>query len=152
MGNPNIEYITSEDLEKRVGAKAFVQLADDDGDGTADPDVISEIRLGALGEVNSYLGVRYETPIDTDVHTKLVGLLKSISLDMAEFRLRLRRPPVPEEVTARRNVTLKWLRDVAASRVSLPSITQLATNRTHGPIAKVLGVPRVLSRDSLDGF
>lgn len=152
MGNPNIEYITSADLEKRVGAKAFVQLADDDGDGTADPDVILEIRLGALGEVNSYLGVRYETPIDTDVHTKLVGLLKSISLDMAEFRLRSRRPPVPEDATGRRNVTLKWLRDVAASRVSLPSHSRLESNMTHGPIAKATGEPRVLTRDSLDGY
>ncbi len=152
MANPSIEYITNADIEERLGSQAYVQLADDDGDGVADVGVVNEVRHAALGEVNSYLAQRYETPIDTSVHTELTQLLKSISLDLAEYRLRSRRPPAAEIAVQRREQAVRWLRGVASGSIQLPSIKPLASNTTWGTIASALGDERLLSRDALDGF
>ena len=152
MANPSIEYLTNADIEERLGSKAYVQLADDDGDGTADVGVVDEARLAALGEVNGYLAQRYETPIDTSIHTELAPLLQSISLDLAEYHLRSRRPPVPSTALRRRDQAVVWLRRVASGSISLPSIKPLASNTTRGTIASALGDKRVLSRKTLDDF
>ena len=87
-------YITNADIEERLGSDTYVQLTDDDGDQVADVGVVDEARLGAEGEVNSYFARRYQVPIDLSVHGDLADLLASITLDLVEYRLRARRPPV----------------------------------------------------------
>ena len=64
-------YISNADLQERLGASAYVQLADDNGDGAADVGVVDEVRLAAEGEVNSHLARRYATPIDLALHADL---------------------------------------------------------------------------------
>ncbi|MCH8242383.1 MAG: DUF1320 family protein, partial [Planctomycetes bacterium] len=91
-------YISNADIEERVGAQTYVQLADDDGDAVADVGVVNEARLGAEGEVNSYLARRYRLPIDLAAHPELADLLATITLDLVEFRLHSRRPPVSDAV------------------------------------------------------
>jgi phage gp36-like protein len=49
-------YITSADVEQRMGHLAYVQLTDDAGTGSANEAIVAEARSGAEGEVNSYLG------------------------------------------------------------------------------------------------
>lgn len=142
-------YITNNDIQLRVGAAAYVQLADDDGDGTADAAVVDEVRLGAEGEVNGYLARRFRTPIDVAVHTELADLLKSVTLDVAEYRLRLRRPPVPADALHRYDQTVRWLRDVAEGRIDLPAISELPENTARGPAADHSGEARLLTRDEL---
>lgn len=143
-------YITNADIEERVGSVAYVQLADDDGNGVADVGVVDEARLGAEGEVNSYLGRRYAVPINLTTHPDLADVLASNTMDLAEYRLRLRRPPVPEDARRRRDQAIEWLTRVAEGRIELPSAVGVATSTARGTIAATIGEKRVLTRDELN--
>ena len=142
-------YVTNADIEKRLGSQAYVQLTDDDGDGVADLGVVDEARLGAEGEVNSYLARRYSVPVDLSAHPELADLLTSITLDLLEYRLRLRRPPVPQDVASKNADTVDWLKHVAAGRIDMPSAATVAANAARGIIAATTGAQRVLSREEL---
>ena len=144
-------YITNADIEERVGGVAFVQLADDDGNGVADVGVVDEARLGAEGEVNSYLGRRHAVPISLTTHPDLTDVLASFTLDLAEYRLRLRRPPVPEDARRRRDQAVEWLTRVAEGRIELPSAVGVAVSSARGMIAATVGEKRVLTHDELAG-
>ena len=142
-------YITNSDIEERLGTAAYVQLADDDGNGVADVGVVDEARLGAEGEVNSYLGRRYSVPVSLTTHPDLADVLASFTLDLAEYRLRLRRPPVPDDARRRRDQAIEWLTRVAEGRIELPSAVGVAASSARGTIAAVSGEKRVLTRDEL---
>ena len=142
-------YITNSDIEERLGSVAYVQLADDDGNVVADVGVVDEARLGAEGEVNSYLGRRYSVPVSLTTHPDLADVLASFTLDLAEYRLRLRRPPVPDDARRRRDQAIEWLTRVAEGRIELPSAVGVAASSARGTIAAVTGEKRVLTRDEL---
>ncbi len=144
-----MSYVSNTEIQQRVGAAAYVQLTDDDGDGVADVAVVDEARLGAEGEVNSYLARRFAVPIDLTVHAELADLLKSITLDLIEQRLRQRRPPLPEGTTSRYRDAIQWLTGVASGSIELPSAAPVATQVLRGPIAQTTGDERLLSREEL---
>lgn len=144
-------YITNVNIEERLGTDTYLQLADDDGNGVADAAVVDEARLGAEGEVNSHLARRYEVPIDLVAHPELAELLATMTLDLAEYRLRARRPPVPEDARRRRGEAVAWLAGVAAGSIDLPSAGPVAANTARGIVARVSGEERLLSRDELSG-
>lgn len=144
-----MSYITNTDIELRLGAAAYVQLADDDGDGQADAAVVDEARLGAEGEVNAYLARRYRTPIDLAVHPDVADLLASSSLDLAEYRLRTRRPPIAEDARRRRDEAIDWLTRVSDGRIDLPAATVIEGSTSRGMLGAATGEKRVLTRDEL---
>jgi len=146
-----MSYITNQNMQDRVGLATLLQLTDDDGDGQADTAVLDEVRNAAEGEVNSYFARRYETPIDLAIHTGLVGLLTSVTLDLAEHRLRLRRPPVAKDVSERLRHALTWLSRVADGTLELPS-SGVALSSHRGKNAATIGDTRTLSRDELSDF
>jgi len=146
-----MSYITNQNMQDRLGSAALLQLADDDGDGQADTVILDEVRGAAEGEVNAYLARRYEVPIDVVTHPDLVGLLASITLDLAEYRLRLRRPPVPDDVNERLRHALTWLSRVADGILELPS-RGVALTTIRGTAAHTHGEARLLSRDELSDF
>ncbi len=145
-------YITNSDIELRLGSAAIVQLADDDGNGVADVAVVDEARRGAQGEVDSYLARRFAVPIDLGLHPAVAGVLKSFALDLAEYRLRSRRPPIPSDAIERHAKALAWLGRVATGEVELPLATDAAPRATGGDGAVVTGGERILTDDELDGF
>ncbi len=142
-------YISNSDIEVRLGSAAYVQLTDDDGNGVADAGVVDEARLGAEGEVDSYLARRFKVPIDLSVHTDLSDSLGTITLDLVEYRLRGRRPPVPQAAERRHAQAVAWLVNLAAGRIELPASTPPADTTTRGTIAAVSGEDRLLSREEL---
>lgn len=145
-------YISNEDIELRLGSTAYVQLTDDEGTGVASEPILSEARRGAEGEVDSYLARRHRVPIDLTRHPELSGLLATATLDVVEYRLHSRRPPVPEDVGTRYSGALKWLAQVAVGEVALPSATTLPANDATGVTAQVVGNAAGLSREELDGL
>jgi len=145
-------YITNEDIENRLGAATLVQLADDDGDGEAETAVIDEARLGAEGEVDSYLAQRFQVPIDLSLHPELGGLLATLALDLAEYRLRARRPPIAADVVAKRDQVTDWLRAVARGSAQLPSAQVVAANPAAGISISVSGAERRLQEDELERY
>lgn len=144
-----MSYITNNDLEERLGSATLLQLADDDANGVADVGIVDEARLAAEGEVNSRLAVRYAVPIDLTAHPELADLLGSFTLDLAEYRLRLRRPPVSEDARHRRDHAVEWLEGVAAGRMQLPSVSPVAT---RGIGATAIGAERILTRSEMESL
>lgn len=144
-------YVTHEEIEARMGTSALVQVADDDGDNLPDAAVVEEARRAAEGELESYVGRRYRLPLPPVVSETLNGALRSAVLDLVEWRLRTRRPPVSAEVLRRAAETREWLRRIAAGELSLPGGEEVPTSGTHGTVAKVSGEPRRLSRRELEG-
>lgn len=142
-------YVTNGDVQARLGTAAYLQLTDDDGNGAADAAVIDEARLGAEGEMNAHLARRFAVPIDTAAHPELAGALKSVGLDLIEYRLRGRRPPVPPNVTRRRDEAVAWLRGVADGSIELPTTGSPAGHPSRGASALASSEPRLLSRDEL---
>ncbi|MFQ5463589.1 MAG: phage protein Gp36 family protein [Phycisphaerae bacterium] len=145
-------YISNSDIAERLGATTYVQLADDDGDGVADVGVVDEARLGAEGELDSYLARRYQLPLELTGHPELANLLASVALDLATYRLRLRRPPVSEDDRAHFERTVSWLEAVAAGRVHLPSVAALTSTNVQGIAADSFGESRLLSHDEFTDF
>ena len=147
-----MSYITNNDIQERLGIALYVQLTDDAGTGSADIDKVDEARLGAEGFVNSYLTRRYAVPVDVAGEADLAAVLASITLDVAEFRLHARRPPVPGDVIGKQRAAEAWLEQVAAGRVKLPVTNELPQRDTDGPVADASGADRVLTRDEMDGL
>lgn len=145
-------YVTNEDIETRLGTARYVQLTDDTGSGSANTAVINEAREGAEREVDSYLARRYAVPIDVSVNSELAALLTTVVLDLVEYRLHARRPPVPGDVVAKRDAAIKWLGQIAAGAVELPSVASLGANPATGFRAATAGDDRVLSRDELADY
>ena len=134
-------YISNNDIETRLGSAVYVQLTDDERTGSANE-----------GEVDAYLARRYAVPIDLSRHPELSGILKSITLDLAEYRLRLRRPPVSDEAAARRNQAVAWLEKIAAAEIDLPAASEPAASSVSALKGRATGSERVLDRQELADF
>lgn len=145
-------YITNADIQERLGNAAYVQLTDDDGNGSADVGVVDEARLGAEGELNSYLARRYVVPIDLTVHAELADVLATFTLDLAEYRLRSRRPPVGTDAVNNHARAIAWLKSVANGAIDLPSIATIATSTLRGTTGVAKGRPRRLTDDEMASF
>lgn len=145
-------YITNENIETRLGTERYVQLTDDSGSGSANTAVVNEAREGAEREVDSYVARRYAVPVDVSANSELAALFTTIVLDLVEYRLHARRPPVPVDVVAKREEAVKWLNQVASGAVELPSVASLGANPATGFQAATTGDERVLSRDELSDY
>jgi phage gp36-like protein len=105
---------------------------------------------GAEGEVNSYLGRRHAVPVDVTSHAELAPVLKSVTLDLVEYRLHSRRPPVPKAVERKRDHAVRWLQQVASGQAVLPAVSEIESNPAGGVTGEVVGPERVMTRDELE--
>lgn len=144
-----MSYVTNSDIQAWLGAPAYIALTDDAGTGSADTAKVDQARLGAEGEVNSYLATRYQVPVDVSVESEVSAVLKNCVLDLAAYRLHSRRPPVPGDVVRRRNEAVEWLTRVASGLVQLPSALPLAENPALGTIGQAAGPRRAMTRDGM---
>jgi len=145
-------YVTDEDVELRLGAATLVQLTDDESSGVPNWLRVAEARVGAEGEVNGYLARRVGVPVDVEAWPELAGLLRSITLDLVEYRLRGRRPPIPADCVRRRAEAVQWLERVASGSAVLPSMGAMDASPSAGVVGAVTGPPRVMTRDSLEAL
>ncbi len=145
-----MDYVTLTDVEARLGTTLYVQLTDDAGNGSADEDKVTEAAEGAEGEVNSYLGRRHRVPIDVGAHAELAAVLRSVTLDLTEYRLHARRPPVPDEARRKWEAAVAWLLRISRGEAVLPAGSEVAGNPAGGISGEAAGSPRVMSREELE--
>ncbi len=146
-----MSYVANTEIDERLGHDTYLQLTDDDGDGVADVAVVDEARLGGEGEVNSYLANRYAVPVDLVANANVAGVIKSVTLDLIEYRLRLRRPPVPAAALTQYANAIAWLARLSRGEIELPAVG-IARTATRGEIAQSTGEERLLSRDELSDY
>lgn len=142
-------YATHSDIEARLGPAVYVQLTDDAGTGAADEATASEARLAAEGEVNSHLARRVAVPVDVAGHAELADVLRTVTVDLAVWRLFARRGMVPDAVQRQREAAMQWLGRIASGEVMLPSMQELPGNPAAGIAAAAVGAARVLTREEM---
>ena len=118
MGN----YASTTDLTARFESDADVaHLTDTADSGSPDTDVLNEVIDHAEGQVDSYVTRRYLVPVAVADHTGLAAMMKSVTLDLAQFHLYARGHQQSEPTTALHDKAIEWLRDVSKGVVILPS-------------------------------
>ena len=113
-----MSYCTYEDVEARLGAKDLAALADYDGDGAADTDVVGRAIASAEALIDSYLAVRFAVPVQ-GAGGQCPPVLATRAVNLAIYFLRLGRDSVTADVRAQYEDDVRWLGHVVAGRSSL---------------------------------
>lgn len=131
MGN----YATTADLKARFEDDAAVAFLTDTADsGTPDNDVLNEVINHAEGQVDAYSAVRFKVPLDVGDNAGLAAMMKSVTLDIAEYHLLARGRNVQEVTTAIHDKAIEWLKEIAAGTVMLPSAETEASTTSRTPL------------------
>ncbi len=147
-----MNYISLSDIEDRLGSAHLIQLTYDSGSGSADNDRINATGDAAEAEVNSHLAQRYAVPIDLALHPASSALLKSFVLDLVEYCLHGRRPPVHADVIRRHDEAQRWLRRIALGEIQLVTGNPVAMNPATEPLSGTTGQERAFSRETLENL
>jgi phage gp36-like protein len=139
---------------QRYGEEALVFDADDDGDGSLDPDKIARAVKDAESEVNSYVAIAYTLPLpgvelldEPETNANVPPELVRPCVDIAFYRLCLEHDRLTKERRRRYDDACAWLNKLAEKKVALT----LASIPTASPIFRD-GPDRVMTRDKMDGL
>lgn len=75
-------YAVLADIITAIGEDALLAIADRDGDGNVDADIVAEALLDASAEIDGAVGARYKLPINP-----VPRRLKRIAVDLAQYHL-----------------------------------------------------------------
>lgn len=129
-------YATHDDLVNRFGALAIAELESMHNDGLL---AVTNALSDASEKMNSYLSIRYKTPLVKTEHLKLV------CADIARYLLYMNEPT--DEVEARYKEALKWLQDVGAGKANVTFAEPLTDDEQQSTYIK----PAVPIGDSYRG-
>lgn len=127
-------YIVNQDLINRVGNDTAAQLTADSGTAP-DSNILDEVRISSEREVDSYLSRRFSTPIDTSADADLADFLKKLALDVAEYRIFGRRPPVSKNKKQVYDNTIAWLKGFVSGENNLPGKVTPPSTKTNNPVS-----------------
>lgn len=109
-----MSYCSVADLVARFSETEIAQLSDTEDRETVNETIVSAAITDASGEIDSYLGGRYATPITGTVPHQI----KNACLDIARYRLYDDHPT--ETVRQRYVDALAWLKLVMMGHIPLP--------------------------------
>lgn len=136
-------YTTLAELIERFGDTTLKQLADRDGDGAIDQDVIDRAIADAGAIIDGYLKVRYALPLSS-----VPPLLSPIAADVAFYHLHPH--GAPDEVRSRYRDAIRQLEGLARGTVRLNVAGAEPTAPGERP--RVEGPERLFNRDTLKGY
>ena len=143
------DYCTTAELTTRFASDLEASYAtDNESVGTASSTVLDECIDTAEGEINSYLAMRYATPVDTTLSTAIDNLMLGITLDIAEWHVLNRSPSVSEQKTAQYERRIEWLKMIAKGEANMPGAVTLPSTLSNGTTASWTGSNRTLSDES----
>lgn len=137
-------YATVDDMIQMWGEIEVTRSSDRDGNGVPDVGVVSKALDDEAATIDSYLGVKYDLPIDP-----VPGVLATHNLAMALYRMSLDGGTLTKEKRVRYEDCLRWLRDVASGKASLDGTDQPAT-KLGG--VRFFSEPREYTRTKLGGI
>jgi phage gp36-like protein len=109
-------YCAIADLVKAFTEEKLIQLTDDTGIGAYDSAVLNEEIANAQEEIDPYCRRRYA---DSMPFTTAPGLLKSISVDIAIYRIHKRRGRIPGDIKAAYDAAVKKLEGISRGLIDL---------------------------------
>lgn len=134
-------YCAYDDIEKRIGETDMAALADYDGDGNPDADVVAQAIDDACALIDSYLSVRFTVPV-----SPVPEVLRTRAVNLSVYFLRLGRDSATEDVRRQYEDDVAWLTQVVAGRVSL-GIEPSAAEADRAPGVRYESQPRLFGRD-----
>jgi phage gp36-like protein len=150
-----VAYITTTQLQDRLGSTLYARLTDRVNGTTPDSKVAGQIVDDAEALADSYLAKRYATPIDLTAHPELSDVLTARVLDLAEY-LAWRDSPfitdVPERVRLLHDETSGWFAAIAAGEIDLPASAPPASRTAADDSPRSTEPPRRFTHDELDGL
>jgi phage gp36-like protein len=141
-----MSYCTYDDVETRLGPDDLAALADHDGDGAADAQVVEQAIESASALIDSYLGVRFSVPV-LDAEGSPPESLRTAAVNLAVYLLQLGRDSVTEDVRLQHEEDVAWLTDVARGRVS-PGVEPRPDESAGAPGVRHRSQPRLFGRDA----
>jgi len=139
-----MSYATQQDLIDRYGEAEITAVADRDGDGAIDAEVVAGAIADAGTLIDGYVGGRYALPLAT-----APALLTQLACAIARYRLHKDSPP--EWIAKDNDAALRTLRDIADGRLALP-VGEAETPAPASSGIQIVGPDRVFSQDTLKGF
>jgi phage gp36-like protein len=146
-----MSYLTHQDIQLRIGTSGLIQLTDDAATGAVNEAVLESVRAAAGAEVDSHLGRRFAVPVDVLRFPEAGAVIRAVALDVIEYRLHARRPPIPDDVATRYRAAAAWLVQISEGNAALPAVAPLPAAAGAGIVAHVLGNPATLSRKTFEG-
>lgn len=137
-------YATKDDLSARFGEE-ILQLADRDGDAIEDSSVVESALADADALIDSYIGVRYDTPLDP-----VPAVIKAVAADLARAKLWTNEPP--EGVTSARKAAEAWLQRVSDGRAILTGVDGKVAAGASDDVFRSSTPTRRFDSDTLDSY
>jgi phage gp36-like protein len=148
-------YVTTTQFSDRLGATLYARLTDRVNGSSANATVAQQIIAAAEAEANSYLAVRFATPIDLTQHPELSAVLEARVLDLAEHGAWKGSPfvnRIPGRVAALYAAGLAWFEAVAAGSVHLPADSPPASRTAEDDSPRYSARGRAFTAEELDGL
>lgn len=146
------DYLTNQDLIDRIGSDLKTAQLTGESGSVPDQAVLTGVREHAESLLDSHLPPKYAPKVDLTAYPHVAKLIKGTALDLAEYLLRSRRPPVPEDYRTKYEDALAWLAKLQKGEVALPSQTPIPEATSTGPIAEVYGPKRQFTNETLEGL
>ena len=139
-------YAALDDLIERAGASEISEVADRDGDGVPDADVIGAALTTADTTIASYLAVRYAVPLAT-----VPDVVRKWAVAIARYNLH--RDGAPDHVVRDYKDALAELKDAGAGRLLLPDASGVQPTATpEAGAVHVSSAAPVFDDRGLDGW
>jgi phage gp36-like protein len=139
-------YLARADLLEQLSEQQLVQLTDDEKLGIANETRIAEAIARAEAEADGYFATKYTVPV-----VPVTALVKALCVDIAVYRLWLRRQRVPEAARQGYDDAVGKLRDIAKGLLTL-GVDPTPVASSQGAAGEASGDERIFSRDKLGGF
>lgn len=115
-------YATTDQLQARFEDTAEVASITDNADqGEPNEAVLTEVLEGAEGLLDAYIGAQHRTPVDVASDSVLGNLMRTMTLDVAEFKLHERGDINPEAKVRAYDNAIQWAKDVGSGDAVLPA-------------------------------
>lgn len=139
-------YAAQSDLSPtRITQTELVQLTDDTNSGQINTATVTNVLNGASALIDSYCGQRYTLPLQQSLQ------LTELALDIAEYKLYLRRKRMKPDVRQAYEDALVFLKDVSSGKARLDQpIT--ATPQVGAGDVQTTTVPERFTDDHLAAY
>lgn len=133
-------YASQQDISDRYGADRLLLLADRDGDGIVDINVVADALADARATTDSYLHERYALPL-----AQVPSIVTRINVDLAVYYLANNESLLSDLVTQRKVDAISDLNKIATGKIKL----DVPSPPTVGGGVTLETSPRIFGRDKV---
>jgi phage gp36-like protein len=139
-------YCNQNDLETLITVTELVELTTERGD-IPNPTIITEIIDRVDTEIDSYVSVRYATPL-----VSVPDIIKGLSVDMVIFHLYSRRSAVPSIRRTKYEDAVKFLQNVASGNSNIIGSDGYETSKKLSSSAEINSSERIFSKKNWGNY